>query len=224
MKKIFTLLTLVCLLYLHGSAQNCSGPFATGPAPFTEVCNPSGAAGPYIIVVQATSDSTLSIEGLWEVPTTLLNADVDCNTQTFTIPRQLITSTFEIEGVGTFSPPNINVQYNIYLDTTSTTPIDACSGIYTAALVGVHAPVKAVCALYPNPATAQTRIEIQGMLAGNTPWSYRVLDLQGRVVMHGDLDDQLTATIQVSALAQGVYRVIAQDGAGQRVSKALRVE
>jgi hypothetical protein len=222
MKKILFFFALACFISLNGFSQNCSAPFAAGTTNYVEVCNPSGP-DTYALSVLATSDSALTFEGLWTVPSTLIAADVDCNTQSFTIPRQTIQGNFQIRGRGELNFPAIDVHYAIFLDSVSTTPLDSCNGNYGAVSLGLSPAFQAQCKLYPNPATSLTHLEISGAnLTGS--WTYLVLDMQGRTVSEGNLDAQMAAVIDTRAFAKGMYQVIAQGAEGQFVSKALVVE
>jgi hypothetical protein len=101
----------------------------------TETCNPSGPAGPYSITVSPKSGSQTDVTfvGLWEVAANIVTAKVATDGVTFSITRQALSSSFDIEvTTGTISADGktINVTYKVYATGASVT-----SDVCTATLV-----------------------------------------------------------------------------------------
>ncbi len=205
MKKHILAFAFACLLCLPAFSQTCASPFAAGTVQFTEICTPTGADN-YSIIVTATSDSALQVQGLWREQQPL-TADVDCNTQTFTIPRQFLLVGYEIQGRGDISGNNVQVFYGVH-ETTNGNLVDSCAGNYQAVIVGTRAPVQSQLIVYPNPASSQVHIRWTGLLAGTSICNYRIVDLQGRVIIEGSLDAKMEAKVELKAFSKGIYRVV----------------
>jgi Secretion system C-terminal sorting domain len=205
MKKLLPFLAFTVLLGLQIHAQTCASPFAPGATVLTEVCTPTGAAN-YPFSVTATSDSTLEFWRLWSEPMAIA-ADVDCNTQTFTIARQFLLVGYEIQGQGNISGNFIQVFYGVH-ETSTGNLVDSCAGYYQAVIVGTRAPVQSQLLVYPNPATSQAYLRWTGQLADAGSCKYLIVDLQGRAVAEGSLDTNLEAKLELKALSKGMYRVV----------------
>ena len=223
MIRFIYLLAACLLVHIPLHAQTCASPYGSGSVSYSETCSPTGAAA-YNINITATSDSALAFEGLWEVPTTLIAADIDCQAHTFEIARQSLLPGFYIEGQGSLNLPNVGIEYRIYTDSVTTTPVDQCSGIYLSTAVGLGDLHQAQCVLYPNPTHGSTHLRVTATVGSDETWSYRVLDLQGREAAVGALDAGMQAIIDTQHMATGMYRVVVQSSDGQLVSKVLVVE
>jgi hypothetical protein len=217
----FSLLCLLCLLCFFAHAQTCASPFAAGTVTFNETCTPTGADN-YAIIVTATSDSTLQFQGLWREQQAI-NADVDCNTQTFAIPRQLLLVGYEIQGRGDISGNFVQVFYGMH-ETSTGNLVDSCAGLYQVVIVGTRTPVQSQLLVYPNPAGTQAHLQWTGVLANDAKCNYRILDMQGRVVDAGGMDANLEANLDLSMLSKGVYRVVAMAGDGTTAHKTLVIQ
>ncbi len=221
MKKI--LLVLVTLVaYCASYSQTCSAPFVENPASLTESCNLSGADA-YAISVVAASDSTLAITGFYREPGTVI-ADIDCNTQTFTIAAQSISNNFYMTGMGGMNGQLVGFTYDVYSALDSTL-LETCTSGYVVTAVGLPSEKHDTrLYLYPNPARESATLRIDGLGTTEDQWTYQVLDLQGRAIAKGVVNDQWTAIIDLSGLAQGMYHVVVQSSDAQLASKALMVQ
>ena len=219
MLRYLILLAPALLLSLHLQAQTCASPFASGTITIVETCNPTGAYT-YGMTVTATSDSALQFVGLW-LEQQPVSADVDCNTQTFTIPQQFLLTDYDVRGQGSIVPPNIQIVYGVH-STVTNNLVDSCILTYPMVVVAaVSDPKQQQLEVYPNPATDQAHLKLK---AAGTDCSYRLVDLQGRTVAEGILDSQLEAQIDLQALTRGIYRVVVQKDDGQLATKVLVVQ
>lgn len=93
-----------------------------------------------------------------------------------------------------------------------------------------YSPVRAVAfaplvgaprvALYPNPATAQTTLDLTALPAGQ--YQVQVLDMAGRLVQAHTLAGKLTHLLVVGNLPSGTYIVLVSNGTlkfSQRLTK-----
>jgi PKD repeat protein len=105
----------------------------SGTYSLTESCNTSGAAGPYAVVVSPKSGSVVEVAfvGLWEIPSNVVTAVVSNSGSNFTIARQSIDSSFEIQcsnGTINADGSTINVVYSIFA-TGGSTALDVCTAV-----------------------------------------------------------------------------------------------
>ncbi len=221
MKKHLLLAALVFLLGFQLQAQSCAFAFAVGTVNTSETCTPTGSYT-YNINVSATSDSTLAFSGLWSEPQSV-SADIDCNTQTFTIPQQPLLTGYDIQGNGSIVGPNVQISYGVY-QMPGHTLVDSCTMIYSLPVLAVAPSAQASLTLYPNPATGRAYIHLQAPSATIDACTYLVYDSQGRAVATGILDSHLEAQINLKTLTKGMYRVMVQSAEGPLASKVLVVQ
>jgi hypothetical protein len=221
MKNLFTIVLLVGLFVSPAFGQSCATPFANPAGSLVETCSQSGAAGPYTIIATEISDTTLTFEGLWEVPQGFVTGEVECDSNRLTIPRQPLMTSFDIEGTGYVNNGYVTLEYQVFA-TDSLTPVDVCTATYQGTAVGLSPTLSAQLTLAPNPAHDVVQVHAKGLAFGVL--TYRVVDVQGRVLRAGLLDDRRSTEIELIGLAQGIYRVVVQDEQGQIASRALVVE
>ena len=220
MKKYLLLPALALLLGFQLQAQSCAFPFAAGTVGSTESCMPTGNYV-YNINVSIINDSVVVFTGLWSA-SQQITAEIDCNTQTFTIAPQFLLVGYDIQGNGSIVSPNVQVRYGVY-QMPGHVLVDSCTLLYPMVGLGVAPTAQASLTLYPNPATGQAHIQLQ-TTAVNTDCTYRICDLQGRVIASGVLDSHLEAQINLNTLVQGMYHVMVQNEDGPLASKVLVVE
>lgn len=114
------------------SGQNCSTAAHSiifGSYSLSEVCSPSGPAGPYSITINAsTPPFAVNMIGIWETGTASVQAIISSDGTTFQIARQLLSNGFEIacnNGSINTDGSTLNMPYFIYASG-GATPVDQC--------------------------------------------------------------------------------------------------
>lgn len=216
LKKLF----LLAIASLGGGfliAQTCATPFTTTSSSLNEICDTTGP-DLYAITVTASSDSTLIFVGLYH-ELTPINADVDCNTGTFTIAPQHIFSGFYVTGLGSYNNPVVNIVYSVYHESDSSLG-ETCTGTYTGTAVGTASPLPQGLFVYPNPATGSVNIRLNDSHA-SSQWTYSIFDLQGRGLMTSYLGTELEAVVDLRSMVRGVYIVQLKGSNGEVMNRRL---
>jgi hypothetical protein len=74
--------------------------------------------------------------------------------------------------------------------------------------------------IYPSPATNQLKIEVKSTGASNY---YQIMDMQGRIVMKGQLEAATVNNIDISNLSAGIYMVKVSVQSGAFSTKQIQV-
>jgi hypothetical protein len=135
MKKAIFLTTTLFTLFFLTSCEKANKNL-TGTWNMTENCNPSGAAGPYVLTFtpDGSDEYKFTIQGLWEEPAAVTICTLSTsNKLEFTAVRQTLSPGFEIEvntGSINSSYNAINFTYSVY-NTGSVTVLDGCTASAT---------------------------------------------------------------------------------------------
>lgn len=162
----------------------------------SENCSITGGQFLYNCIFTPTSDSTMTIYGLWGESLTL-NANLVCAADSFTIPQQYVSG-ISYRGGGRLNGILVHVHY--YANYPNN-PEDECD-LYYQPVVALDQVDASIIKVYPNPFAEILFLEGQGSDTAES--TIELYESTGRLIRVEQVDGT-KATIATNTLAPGIY-------------------